>query len=155
MSILAQPTQAPTASPAPRDQRVRLVLEAEIFQDPDGGPDSLIVTTDERACEPTVPARLLRMVAEARAQLDAIERIANVYEAEDTIRAICAEHDAQLEEWDAEPLDPKLRERFVAFAMLPKNGRPIFVVPEGQDPIERAAVLADLVNSLTERAHQE
>ncbi|MET7514038.1 hypothetical protein ABZS88_11260 [Streptomyces sp. NPDC005480] len=78
------------------DQRVRLVIEAEIFQDPDGGPDSLIVTTDDLACEPMSPARLRGMVADARAQLDQIERIANEHEAHDTLRVIVAEHELQV-----------------------------------------------------------
>lgn len=150
MSIYA--TSGVSAStPAAQDQRGRLVLEAEIFQDPDGGPDSLIVTTDELACEPVSPARLLGMVADARAQLDAVERLAKVYEAEDTIRAILAEHNAQLEEWNTESLEPKMRDKFVALVMV-QHGRPLIVVPKGQDPIERVSAIAGLVNDLAEQA---
>jgi hypothetical protein len=143
---------ATASSPTPTDQRVRLVLEAEIFQDPDGGPDSLIVTTDELACQPTAPARLLGMAAEARAKLDQIERLAREYEAQDTLRAIVAEHELKIEEWDTATLDPKLRRGFVAFAMLHKDGSRLIVVPQGQDPIERVNAIAGLVNDLQAQA---
>lgn len=144
--------EAPTASPAPTAQRIRLVIEAEIFQDPDGGPDSLIVTTDELACEPTVPARLLGMVAKARAQLDQIERLANEYEARDTLRAIIAEWDLELEELDASTLPEKIRDAFQAFHCTPKGERAVIVVPQGQDPIERVNAVARLVNRLQVQA---
>lgn len=151
MQTKVQP-EAPTTSPALTDQRVRLVIEAEIFQDLDGGPDSLIVTTDELACQPISPARLLGMVADARAQLDEIERLAKEYEARDTLAAILAEHDVQMEEWDTGSLDPKLRDRFVAFAMLHKDGSRLVVVPEGQNPIERLAAVAELIVDLRSAA---
>ncbi|PWJ02420.1 hypothetical protein DKG34_38765 [Streptomyces sp. NWU49] len=134
----------------PSTQAIRTVLEAEIFQDPEGGPDSLIVTTDELACEPVVPARLLRMVTEARAQLDAIERLAQVYEAQDTLRAIVTEHQLHLEEWDVANLAPEYHDKFIAFAALTDDGRRIIVVPMGQDPIERVNAVAHLVNSFAD-----
>ncbi|MGV4890379.1 hypothetical protein ACSR0Z_27945 [Streptomyces viridosporus] len=139
---------APTTSTAPSTQPVRLVLEAEIFQDPEGGPDSLIVTTDELACEPVVPARFLSMIADAQAKLDAMKRMALVYEAEDTLRAIIAEHQLHLEEWDVANLAPEYRDKFIAFAALTGDGQRIVVVPAGQDPIERVNAVAHLVNSL-------
>lgn len=147
MAILAQPSEAPTSSPTPTDKRIRLVIEAEIFQDDEGGPDSLILTNDELACEPTSPARLRGMVAGARAKLDQIERLAREYEARDTLRAIIAEHSLNLYEDDLSDL-PELAEIVTCFAYHCKDGRTIVVVPQGQDPIERVNAVADLVNNL-------
>lgn len=148
MSHLASSTPAASTR---TDQRVRLVLEAEIFQDPDGGPDSLIVTTDQLACEPVSPARLLGMVAEARTQLDAMERLAKVFEAEDTLAAIIDEHNIMLIEVDLMKLDAPDRTaadklRGVVGII---GGRKIAWVPKEQDPIRRTAVIAELVNDLT------
>jgi hypothetical protein len=145
---MAQPSAAATAPSTPTDQRVRLALEAEIFQDDEGGPDSLIVTTDELTCEPIAPARLLGLVADARARLDQMERLAREYEARDTLRAIIAEHDLQVEEWDLADLDAKWRNKFMAFTALLDDGRRILVVPQGQDPIKRVNAVAALVNDL-------
>ncbi|MFG2855668.1 hypothetical protein ACGFZ9_34210 [Streptomyces mirabilis] len=142
---------ATASSPLPRAQCTRVVLEAEIWQDPDGGPDTLCVTTDELACEPTVPARLRRMVVDARATLDKMERLADEQEARDTLAAIVAENDLQVEEWNADSLDPKMRDRFVAFLAVPKKGRTIVVVPEGQDPVERVNAVAGLVADIEGR----
>ncbi|MGW6142139.1 hypothetical protein [Streptomyces sp. NPDC055140] len=146
-------SMATASSPTPTDQRVRLVLEAENFQDPDGGPDSLIVTTDDLACEPMSPARLLGMVADARAQLDAMERIAKEFEARDTLRAIVAEHDLQLEELDTETLFPEhLRGQLMAWYGEVEDSKKIVAVPAGQNPIERVNAVAALVNDLQARA---
>jgi hypothetical protein len=141
-----------TAPSTPTDQRVRLVIEAEIFQDLDGGPDSLIVTTDVLACQPTAPARLLGMVAEARAKLDHIERLAKEYEARDTLRAIVAEHGLVLEELDTDTLFPEhLRGKLKAW-YGEVDGTRIIAVPAGQDPVERVNVVAALVNDLQAQA---
>lgn len=150
--------QLPTASasmamPAPTAQRVRFVLEAEIFQDPDGEPDSLIVTTDDLACEPVSPARLLGMVTSARAQLDQIERLAHEYEARDTLRAIVSEHNLQLEEVDTEILfPPHLRDKLSAWYGEVENGKKIVAVPLGQDPTERVNAVAALIHELQAHA---
>lgn len=137
-----------TAPSTPTDQRVRLVIEAEIFQDSEGGPDSLIVTTDSLACEPTSPARLLGMVEEARAQLDQIERLAQVHEAEGTFRAIVAEHNLTVEEWDTSTLNSKLRKGFRAFGALLATGERLIVIPRDQDPIERVDAVVHILRSL-------
>jgi hypothetical protein len=141
--------QVPIARPV--EPSIRLVLEAEIFQDPDGGPDSLIVTTDTLACEPTAPARLRVMVEEARAQLDQIERLARVYEAQDTLRGILAEHNLPIEEWDPATLSPWLRDHLTSFCMY-GGDTPLVIVPKGQDPIERVNSVAKLINSLTRQS---
>lgn len=152
MSTTVQP-EAPTASPAPRAQCIRLVLEAEIWQDSDGGPDTLCVTTDELACEPIVPARLRGMVAEARAKLGQIERLAGEHEARDTLRAILAEHDAELEEWDTSTAPLMLRDTFMAAAHR-ENGQMTVAVPAGQDPIERVDAVVRALTDVIEQADQ-
>ncbi|WP_331448008.1 hypothetical protein [Streptomyces xanthochromogenes] len=145
----AMPAQSHSVeAPAQEERHCRLVLEAEIFEDPDGDNDTLIVTTDKQACEPVSPSRLLRMVDEARARLDMIERLAKVYEAEETVRAIVAEHSIDLNEWDGEGLPPKLFEKFVVQAVLDNDDRLTVTVPSGQDPIVRASILADLVSRM-------
>ncbi|MFF1702574.1 hypothetical protein [Streptomyces sp. NPDC058252] len=133
------------------EQPVRLVIEAEIFTDPDGGPDSLIVTTDTLACEPTSPARLLDMVTDARTQLDQIERMARIYEAEAALRTILAENRLALEEWDTATLSPLLRDHLAVFCILDEGLR-VVVVPKGQDPVERVTEVARLIAYLKARA---
>lgn len=152
-TLMSHSATTTTAPSTPTDQRVRLVLEAEIFQDPDGGPDSLIVTNDKLACEPIVPARFRGLIADARAELDRMERLVLEHEARDTLRAILAEHDLELEELDASTLPEKIRNGFGAFHCKPKNGRGVIVVPQGQDPIERVNFVADLANRF--QAHTE
>lgn len=135
------------------DQRVRFVLEAEIFPDPDGGPDTFIATTDDLACEPVSPARFLGMVEEGYAELNAMKRMALEFEARDTLRAIVAEHDLQLEEVDTELLfPPHLRDKLQAWYGEVEDGKKIVAVPLGQDPIERVNAVAALVNDLQAHA---
>ncbi|MEV8552596.1 hypothetical protein AB0L04_22605 [Streptomyces glaucescens] len=145
MHSIAQPTTASATLP---DQSIRMVLEAEIFQDPEGGPASLIATTDELACEPVTPTRLLHMVAEARAQLDAIERLANEYAATVAIPAFLSEFGFELEELDIAALtedNPKLAAAFRGFAATMSDGTRLVVVPTGQSPTERLAAIRTLV----------
>lgn len=150
MSHLA--ISAPGSSTLP-EQRVRLVIEAEIFTDPDGGPDSLIATTDAMACEPVCPARMLSMVAAAEAKLADIKRLAKVFEARDTLAAIIAEHDLKVEEWDTADLDPSLRERLEAWHWI-ENGEHVVAVPKGQDVIERLNAITSLVTWLERQQDQ-
>ncbi|PKT67557.1 hypothetical protein CW362_39790 [Streptomyces populi] len=135
---------AESTRPTP-ERCIRLVLEVEIFQDPDGDPDSLVVTTDELACEPTVPARVHSYINDARAKLDQMERLVNEHEAQDTLRAIVEEHQLLVEEWDIANLDAKWRDKFVAFAALLDDGRRVVVVPLGQDPVRRLGAVVELL----------
>jgi len=138
--------------PSPQaEQRVRLVLEAEVWKDIEGGPDTFCVTTEDMACEPVSPARFLGMVSDARAQLDRMERLAREFEARDTLAAILAEHHARLEEWDTDVADPLLRARFAAAAYV-ENGQLVVVVPLGQDPVQRVSAVANAVNDAIEQA---
>lgn len=140
----------PLAS-TPTDQCVRLVLEAEIFQDPDDGPDSLIYSTDTVACEPVSAARMLDMVAEARTKLDRIERITREFEARDTLAAMLDEAGLALEEWPTDSLDERIRHQLRA-VYFNDEGRPTVVVPQGQDLIERVNAVSTLIGDLQAQA---
>jgi hypothetical protein len=63
-------------------------------------------------------------------------------------QALVTEYGLQVEEWDTVTLDPKLRDKFMAF-YLETDGKRILVVPVGQDPAERLHALRSLL------AHQE
>ena len=134
--------------PAPSNQRERLVIEAEVWKDIEGGPDTFCVTTEDAACEPMSPARFLGMVTEARAKLDRMERLAREFEARDTLAAILAEHDLTLVEVDLQEVaafGPDLARCLGCWAGK-ENGRLIVWVPAGQDPITRTNAVASLVN---------
>lgn len=138
----------------PAERAVSLVLEAEVIADADTGRLTLIASTDHHMSDldDVSPARLRKLISEARAKLDEFERLANEYEAIDTLRAILAEHGVEMEEWDTASLDPKLRRSFAAFAMLHKDGSRLVVVPKGQDPIERLAAVAELIRDIEHAA---
>jgi len=143
------PTTTKTSSTL-LDQSITASLTAEIMTDLDTGQPTLVASTQGNLSDlqEVVPARLLRMVAEARAKLDAIERLAQIHEAEDTLRAIIAEHQLHVEEWDIASLAPEHRGKVAAFAEIADDGQRTVVVPTGQDPIERVNAIAHLVNNL-------
>ncbi|MEV6546394.1 hypothetical protein [Streptomyces sp. NPDC051665] len=150
MAIQAQPSEAPTASPAPREQSISTFLHGEVMNDLDDGRPTLLSATESNLGDlrETSPARLLGMVADARKQLDEIERLANVYEAEDTIRAILAEHGLTLEEVAPEQMTElfgPLASRVCCWAGK-ENGHTIVWMRAGQDPIHRVNDLVALVN---------
>ncbi|MFF3911565.1 hypothetical protein ACFYZJ_37815 [Streptomyces sp. NPDC001848] len=150
-AIPLQPTAADKSEPAaPVERSLSLVLEAEVMMDDDNGMLSLVASTDHHLSDfgEVAPARLRRMVAEARAKLDEFERLANEYEAIDTLRAIVAEHHLHVEEWDLANQDPQFRSKFVAFAALTEDGQRVVVVPKGQDPVKRLAAVAELVREM-------
>jgi hypothetical protein len=151
MAIQAQP-EAPTASPAPREQSLSNFLHVEIMNDLDNGRPTLVTATETNLGDlrETSPARALGMVADARAQLDRIERLIKVHEARDTLAAILAERHARLEEWDTDNAGDLLRDRFGASAYFEKR-QMVVVVPLGQDPVERTYFVAMAVNRLAEQ----
>jgi hypothetical protein len=126
---------------------VSLTLEAEVMADADTGRLSLLASTDSQLTDfaEVAPARLREMVAAARARLAEFERLADEQEARDTLQALLAEHGIVLEEWDTASLDPKMRDRFVAFAMVHHGDQSLIVVPAGQDPIVRLGAVRDLI----------
>ncbi|MFE5079929.1 hypothetical protein [Streptomyces mirabilis] len=142
------------ATPALPEQSISTFLSAEVMVDADNGQPALVASTevnlgDLREISPT---RLLGLVADTRAKLDQIERLAREYEARDTLRAIVAEHELVLEELDTDTLFPEhLRGKLKAW-YGEIDGARIVAVPVGQDPVERANVVAALVNDLQAQA---
>lgn len=130
-------------------RQISLTLEAEVMAD-ESGRLSLVASTDAQLADfdAVSPARLRAMVATAREQLAEFERLADEQEARDTLAALLAELDVELEEWDAASLDPKLREAFDAFAMVSEDGPRLVVVPLGQDPIARLEAVRCLIGYL-------
>jgi hypothetical protein len=129
---------------------VSLTLEAEVMADDESGRLCLVASADPQLSDfgDVSPARLREMVVAARTQLAEFERLADEQEARDALVALLAERDVQLEEWDTETLDPKLRREFVAFAMVREDGLRLVVVPAGQDPIARLAAVRDLIEDM-------
>lgn len=62
----------------------------------------------------------------------------------ETIKALAAAHDLQIEEWDTSTLDESLRNAFFAMYVRTRSERYI-VVPVGQDPAHRLAVVRALL----------
>jgi hypothetical protein len=144
----------PMSTPMPGERAVSLVLEAEVMMDADTGRLTLVASTDHHMTDldDVSPARLRSLVDQARTRLAEFERLANEYEARDTLRAILAEHDLSIEEWDTATLDPKLRQHLRAvYDPTIGDGRTI-VVPAGQDPIARLAAVCRLLAELERKA---
>lgn len=143
-----------TAPSTPAEQSISTFLHVEVMHDLDDGRPTLVTATESNLGDlrETSPARALGIVADARAQLDRIERLIKEYEAVDTFRAIVAEHHLHVEEWDITNLDEKFRGKFVAFAAVTDDGLKVVVVPKGQDPIQRVNAVTDLVNNLQAQA---
>jgi hypothetical protein len=138
----------------PIEQSINVTLTAEIMHDLDDRQPTLVAATEANLGDlrEISAARLLGLVADTRAKLDQIERLAREYEARDTLRAIIAEHGLVLEELDTDTLFPEhLRGKLKAW-YGEIDGTRIVAVPAGQDPIERVNVVADLVNDLQAQA---
>lgn len=147
-------TAASMATPLPTEQSISVTLTAEVMHDLDDGRPTLIAATESNLGDlrETSPARLRGMVAQARAQLDRIERLANEHEARDTLRAIAAEHDLLLFEDDMSDLPQPTA--LTCICMYRTNGPKVVVVPADQNPIVRLAVIAELVDDLQALAAQ-
>nr|WSY53831.1 hypothetical protein OG999_29430 [Streptomyces sp. NBC_00886] len=135
-----------TTSVLSAERAVSLVLEAEVMAGLDTGMLTLIASTDHHMSDlaSVCPARLRGMVEDARKRLDEFERLANEYEAIDTLRAIVAEHNLHVVEWDMSALPADSRDGFLAH-YLETDGRRILVVPAGQDPIVRMNAVCTLL----------
>jgi len=150
--------EAPTASPAPREQSLSTFLHVETMNDLDDGRPTLVAGTESNLgdlCE-TSPARARGLVADARARLDQAERLINEYEAATTLAAILAEHDLTLVEVDLRTVAEfagDLAPRLACWAGK-ENGRVIVWVPAGQDPVKRTNAVADLVNDPASVVHE-
>lgn len=149
MNATVQP-EAPTTPPAINEQSNSAFLHVETMNDLGGGRPTLVTATQSNLGDlrETSPARALGMIAAARAQLDQAERLIKEYEARDTLAAILAEHNLQIEEWDTSTLDPALRDQLMAVHdPTLGNGRTI-VVPAGQDPNERLTAVFRVVSRM-------
>lgn len=134
----------------PAERVVSLVLEAEVMADVDTGRLALTASTDHHMTDlaDVSPARLRQMVNEARTRLDEFERLANEYEARDTLNAILAEHDLTLIETPLDKLadiNDDLAGRLGCWVMEAPDGRGYVVVPSDQDPIERLETVSAFV----------
>ncbi|WP_159039644.1 hypothetical protein [Streptomyces sp. TP-A0356] len=132
------------------ERSVSLVLEAEVMMDADTGMLSLVASTDHHMADfgEVCPARLRRMVAEARAKLDEFERLADEYEAIDTLRAILAEHDLSLIEAPLDKLadvNDDLADRLACWVMETPGGHGYVIVPQEQGPIERLQTVSAFI----------
>lgn len=129
---------------------INLSLEAEVMADADTGVLSLVASTDPQLADfaEVSPGQLRQLVAATRSRLAEFERLADEQEAREQLADLLAEQAIELEEWDTASLDPKLREAFDAFGMLPPGGPRLVVVPVGQDPIDRLAAVRLLLANL-------
>jgi hypothetical protein len=128
---------------------ISLTLDAEVMADDETGALSLVVSTSPQLSDfaEVSPARLRDMVAAFRGRLAEVERLADEQEARDTLAALLAEHDVELEEWDTSSLDERLRPHLQA-VHDPTVGRRTIVVPAGQDPIDRLGAVRKVIAKL-------
>lgn len=157
MAILAQPSEAPTASPAPREQSSSTFLHVEIMNDLDDGHPTLVAATEGNLgdLQEVTPSQLLAKVAKLRADADRIEALANEYAATVAIPAFIEHYSIELEELDIARLfedAPDLAAAFRAFSAVKNDGSIIVAVPKGQAPVERLAAIRDLVLDLQKPA---
>lgn len=143
----------PSASTLP-EHTISASLTAEIMHDLDDGQPTLVAYTEGNAGdlrEVTVTA-LTVMVRETRAKLDQIEQLARDYATQVTIPLFLKHFDIELHEYKAETMHehfgPELTAQIRGISERRKDGRIVFAVPEGQDPIQRLAALRDYVNDL-------
>ena len=158
MAIQAQP-EAPTASPAPREQSITASLTAEIMHDLDDGRPTLVAYTNGDAGDlrEVAATALVAKVQEARAQLDRIEELANQYAAAVTLPAFIEHYGITVIETDLDGLadiDPRLAGCFTGSADLLKDGSLVAIVPKGQPPVMRLAVIRELVLDVMAQAEQ-
>jgi hypothetical protein len=141
--------EAPTASPAPREQSITASLTAEIMNDLDDGRPVLVAYTEGNAGDlvEVSATQLMAKVAEQRQHLDRIEALANEYAATVVIPAFIEQYGIGLEELDIATLAedaPALAAGFRAYGAR-QDGALTVVVPKGQAPVERLAAIRDLV----------
>jgi hypothetical protein len=155
MSHLAIP--APVASTLP-EQAITASLTAEVMNDLDDGLPTLVASTEGNQGDlgEVSPSTLMCRVREARAKLDEIEQLARDYAATHTLPAFVDHFGIRLVERGMdtmrEHLGPELAEKFGCVALHRQDGGFTVIVPEGQDPLVRLAVVRELVRDLQEQA---
>lgn len=164
MSTTVQP-EAPTASPAPREQStgtltpeqsLGMFVHVEIMNDLDDGHSTLAVATESNLGDlaEVGPSDAMRKIREAREQLDEAERLVNEYAASVTLPAFIAQFGIELIEIELDGLadiNPELAAGFKAVCAR-TNGVLVVAVPKGQSPVERVAIVRDLVLSMERQA---
>ncbi|MDX3582965.1 hypothetical protein [Streptomyces europaeiscabiei] len=140
------------------ERAVASILVAEVMNDLDDGQPTLVAYTDGNAGDlREVPVTALAvMIREARAKLDQIEQLARDYATKVTIPLFLKHFDIELHEYKAESMHedfgPELTAQIRGISEQRKDGRIIFAVPEGQDPIQRLAALRNYVNDVRSQA---
>ncbi|MCQ4043844.1 hypothetical protein ACFOSC_26655 [Streptantibioticus rubrisoli] len=127
---------------------IAISLSAENTTDPDTGRECLIATMDGGMPEETTSTGLRAMLIEARLLLDQVEHLAARYEAIENLRALVAEHDAEIVE-----MPPNMVAEFGQRAIWSGyvDGRPYLVIPQGLDPGHTLAVTRELLHKIHER----
>ncbi|MFJ9748909.1 hypothetical protein [Streptomyces chartreusis] len=146
--------QVPAARPA--EQSLSTHLYVEITNDLDDGHSTLAVATETNLgdLDEAGPFDAMRKIREARAQLDEAERLINEYAATVTLPAFIEQYGIELIEIELDGLadiNPELAAGFKAVCAR-TNGVLVVAVPKGQSPVERVAIVRDLVLHLERQA---
>ncbi|MGX9887326.1 DUF6907 domain-containing protein [Streptomyces sp. NPDC002276] len=157
--LATQVTMATGSTAAPEhcaEQCIDAFLHVGIMNDPDDGLPTLVAATESDLgdLDEIVPARARSMVAAIQAKLDEQLRLINEFEARDTLAAILAEEQLEMEVLDPSTLSEQLRNKITAFYAEHKDGQRILVVPAGQDPIVRLNAVCALLNHQEATAQQ-
>jgi hypothetical protein len=142
----------------PPEQVITASLTAEIMHDLDDGRPTLVAYTQGNAgdLDEVSPTTLMARVREARAQLDQIEQLAREYASEHTLPELVSHFSLRLIEYGEDTMrehfGPELAKKFGCVALHQQDGGITVLVPEGQDPIVRLAVIRELVLDLLDQA---
>lgn len=148
-------TAAPTSTQP--EQTITASLTVERMNDLDDGQPTLVAYSDSNQGDlrEVTPAQVMAEVVKLRADADRIEALANEYAATVAIPAFIEQYGIELEELDTARVfedAPHLVDGFRAFSAVKKDGSIIVAVPKGQAPVERLAVIRELVLDLRKRA---
>lgn len=139
------------------DRAITASLTVEIMHDLDNGRPTLLISRDSNQGDlrEVTPFEAIAEAAKLRADADRIEQLAREYAAKHVIPALIEHHGITLREINLDELratDPELAEMFMGYGMRLPSGQPVFVVPEGQDPIERIALIRGALRGMNEQA---
>ncbi|MDX3555319.1 hypothetical protein PV729_26730 [Streptomyces europaeiscabiei] len=148
-------TTAP-ASTLP-DRAITASLTVEIMHDLDNGRPTLLISRDSNQgdlCEVT-PFEAIAEASKLRADADRIEELAREYAAKHVIPALVEHYGITLRETSLDQLHatgPEIADMFMGYGMRLPSGELVFVVPEGQDPIERIGFIRGALRGINEQA---
>jgi hypothetical protein len=148
-----------TAAPASTlpDQAITASLTVEIMHDLDNGRPTLLISRDSNQGDlrEVTPFEAMTEAAKLRADADRIEELAREYATKHVIPTLVEHYGITLKEIDLDELratDPELAEMFMGYGMRLPSGEPVFVVPEGQDPIQRISFIRGALRGINEQA---